>query len=357
MTSSALTIRRGWPCGLVLLSDADSRDPLPETFGGCTSSRQESRWPSRSFTRSMAKQWSTLRSTPGGQQAGSRYSRETLNVESGRLVAGNAAGEATESLQVEPGVYTARVFTDDPDYPTHVLVGLTRTKCDSATVHDPIGNASSRCCSRRLLPGRRAGWHPYGVRQNGSVPPDHGPDNWEVVAALATVLSAIAGAVGAIAAWRSASASRRTSQQAAEALANTIIPQVRSRGVYGRAEGERLEADVVIANDAPFPAQDVHVTVERRDGHRFEATRRWMRANDEVLIVAIGAIAGGTNAGYEALVLDRVIIRFTDERGIATYERRENFSRLTEPPCDPEWTEVRIAPTQGPLVRMPTYLT
>ena len=178
-------------------------------------------------------------------------------------------------------------------------------------------------------------------------------DVWEVLTALGTVAAAAFGAVSATAAWLAARASARTSREATEALANTIVPRPRVQGVYKRQSNGTSVGHVVIANDLSYPAADVDVRVTRRDGRHFEKQVRSMagRYSDDTLEIDIGPIAPDTLEGYEALVVREVRIRFSDERKLAGYERTEDYSAVTEPPAVPAVSEERISPTRGPLIR------
>ena len=49
-----------------------------------------------------------------------------LTVASGQVVVGDAGGEETESLILDPGHYVAQVLVDDVEFPTRVVIGLRR---------------------------------------------------------------------------------------------------------------------------------------------------------------------------------------------------------------------------------------
>ena len=49
-----------------------------------------------------------------------------LLLASGQLVVGDAGGERTETITVEPGAYVAQVLADDRAYPSRLVVALRR---------------------------------------------------------------------------------------------------------------------------------------------------------------------------------------------------------------------------------------
>ena len=192
-------------------------------------------------------------------------------------------------------------------------------------------------------------------------------DGWDIATAIGTIVGAGATAVAAIAAWKAASASERTSARASEALANTIIPRVRYAGVQRvRDDGTVIEdtvgADgnyvfptdagelvVIVGQDPPFAARDVDVVVTR-DGTEYHEKADWMRDGERIQVRA-GAAPTDRDSTRVGLVLDSVRTRFSDERGLATYECFEDFTGLTDAPVAPKRTETRIWPTRGPVVR------
>lgn len=171
--------------------------------------------------------------------------------------------------------------------------------------------------------------------------------SWTIAGTLAALNSAIAGAIGSIAAWRAASSSARSSELAAEALATAIVPSPATRGIY-RREGTN-EAFAVIANPSPFRARDLTIFATRRDLKRFKGEAAWLA--DETIEVGVGEISSEALPGYEALVLQDIRIRFSDERSLAVYERIEDYSALIEPPCVPKVQERRLSPTAAPVRR------
>ena len=109
-----------------------------------------------------------------------------------------------------------------------------------------------------------------------------------------------------------------------------------SSSVWGKCRRLRRDVDVLVI----------------RDGAKYHANAAWLR-DGEGLSVRAGAAPTDVDSTRVGLVLDSVRIRFSDERGLATYERFEDFTRLTDAPVAPVVTETRIAPTAGPVVRLP----
>jgi hypothetical protein len=144
-----------------------------------------------------------------------------------------------------------------------------------------------------------------------------------VVTALGTAVAALAAGASAVASWRAAKSSAKTSEHATEALATTIVPGVRSRGVYQYGESDLLIAYVAVDNDVDFLARDIDVEVGRRDGRRFKGACDLLRRDDQPLIVDIAELTSATPPGSEFLVVSRITIQFSDERRLARYERIE----------------------------------
>jgi hypothetical protein len=183
-----------------------------------------------------------------------------------------------------------------------------------------------------------------------------GTDPWSVVTALGTAAAAIFAGFSAFASWRAASASATSSERATQALATTIVPGVRTRGIYQHKGSLPPLAYVAVNNDVDFMARDVEVEVVMRDGRRFTGGRDFLRKDDLPLIVEIGQLNGPTQPGSEFLAVGRITIRFSDEHMLARYERVEDYSHLSEPPCEPIATEDRLWPTPGPFFRQPAVL-
>lgn len=168
------------------------------------------------------------------------------------------------------------------------------------------------------------------------MPPSAGPHWWEVVSSIGAAVGAGAGAVGATAAWRAATASRATSRDALEALAVGIRPRLKAEfGVlhrgdeHGQPTGAQLAAWVT--NEAEWAATDVTLDVEFRDGrHVGERTERLdahprvdPTPHAEQWTVTLGEVPAGAQSihshGKEA------ILRYSDERGIARYQITYGF--------------------------------
>jgi hypothetical protein len=49
-----------------------------------------------------------------------------LMLASGQLVIGDAGGEQTQTIEVEPGPYVVQVLVDERDHPTRLLIALRR---------------------------------------------------------------------------------------------------------------------------------------------------------------------------------------------------------------------------------------
>jgi len=179
-------------------------------------------------------------------------------------------------------------------------------------------------------------------------------DAWTIGTAIATMVAAVFGAVGAIAAWRAADASAKTSREAAEALANTVLPHVGVRTAYRPDEDRAAPARVVIRNFSPFAASDVAVSIRLRDQRIFDApTRAWLtNREDDVIEVEIGQVEEEP-VHFEVLALDHVRIQFSDERKLATYQRIEDFSDVTDLMVSPKVTETKIQPRVEPVRRPP----
>lgn len=169
------------------------------------------------------------------------------------------------------------------------------------------------------------------------------PVNWDAFSGIAQAVAAVAAAVAAGAAWRAAVTSERTSRQSSEALALIERPTLQTRGVYAEDVDGRVVGTVYIANPGRWDARDVVVEVRMREGHTFRDQADWLRADAPPLRVQLDEFPRGILGGYEALLIDSITIRFSDHRRTATYERREDYSQLTEPPCVPATSEERIS--------------
>ena len=141
------------------------------------------------------------------------------------------------------------------------------------------------------------------------------------VAALATTAAAVA-------AWKSALASKRTSQEALRALGVGIRPKMQVEVLRGG--GEPAMDSVVVTNVSEWDALDVEVKVQLRNG----ATTRERSPRLMPLILRDGRMTGDRMdvdfgaAGEEGSAEDRlraVIVRFWDGRRICRYEQRNLY--------------------------------
>lgn len=176
------------------------------------------------------------------------------------------------------------------------------------------------------------------------------------VNAAGTVVAGVAAVASAWFAHTSKRASDASAANLAEALSATIVPDVTTGGVYQHAGSNPLRAYVSIGNRVDFDARKVEVEVLRRDGRRFTSERDVLRKIDEPISVEIGELDGPTLEGYEFLIVNRVTIRFSDDRELARYERTEEYAHLTEPPGVPTVREHRLSPNRGPFYRQPGRL-
>jgi hypothetical protein len=145
--------------------------------------------------------------------------------------------------------------------------------------------------------------------------------------ATATVVAAVAAALGAGAAWRSARASVATSRDAMEALALGIRPRLEA--LAGTLPPKYF---VIVRNPSDFDATDIDVEVVRRDGQVFRTTSERLAAGHgrppgetDFLRAEAGPEPKGI-MGTEEEAFERIVVRYSDGRGIARYERRYLFT-------------------------------
>lgn len=185
----------------------------------------------------------------------------------------------------------------------------------------------------------------------------------EGVAAGAGVASAIAGAVSALSSWRAATASRRTSRDALEALAVGLRPKVQAQVAivnYGtNPEGTETATRVVatVKNLSDHEAADIEVEARLRDGSVLKGETGWLRPSrfrtwehhDDANDIRIPLLDGGFPAEVE-----RTSVRFSDSRRLARYEREERHMVERHGPDEHGisgagmWTEVREERIGGP---------
>lgn len=153
----------------------------------------------------------------------------------------------------------------------------------------------------------------------------------EVVVAVSTVLAGFGAAVGAIAAWKAASASLEASRDAREALALGVRPSLRVD--FGTAyEGETSRTGVMLWNVGRFDATDIAVEAVRRDGRRVEGRleRLVPGTTGEHQVPAVVVVADESErhaSGFD--VVRSITVRYSDERRIARYETTQLFEVTT----------------------------
>jgi hypothetical protein len=93
-------------------------------------------------------------------------------------------------------------------------------------------------------------------------PTVNSPDALTWIIAITGCVAAVAGGLGALAAWRAASNSADTSRDAAEALGIAIKPTIRVQ--HGIENG--VTPILYITNGSAFDGKDVRVTIKMQDG-------------------------------------------------------------------------------------------
>lgn len=153
----------------------------------------------------------------------------------------------------------------------------------------------------------------------------------QAMVATATVVAAIAAALGAGAAWRSARASVATSRDAMEALALGIRPRLEAAPTHLMAGTLPPQYFVMVRNPSDFDATDIDVEVVRRDGQVFRTTSERLAAGHgrppgetDFLRAEAGPEPKGIMGTKETF--ERIVVRYSDGRGIARYERRYLFT-------------------------------
>jgi len=147
-------------------------------------------------------------------------------------------------------------------------------------------------------------------------------DTWSVVGSLGAALGGIGAAIGSVAAWRAASASRATSQDALEALGFAIAPDLNGdSGIEPMRDGtETGDWWVRMVNESrEFAATKLRYEAAFKDGHRVSETTERLGPSESWRIVLRRATmppAGPcrTEAGESA------VLRYSDERGIVRYQ-------------------------------------
>lgn len=116
-------MRRAWPWGLVLVSDAESKEPVPTNFDGAAVVGGSSFVVSRILHEvdgvATAEIWLERHPT----DMACVYDASLL-VSSGRLVLTDAAQQDAVEVPVERAARRVRVYIDDEDHPELVIVSL-----------------------------------------------------------------------------------------------------------------------------------------------------------------------------------------------------------------------------------------
>lgn len=141
---------------------------------------------------------------------------------------------------------------------------------------------------------------------------------------IATAVTALASMLAAGAAWRSASESSSASADAREAVALIIPPQIDLETTVDVNPQGRLAGTIQLRiDDALWPASDLQLEVRYRDGR----TRRYQRErlnpfeSWHVLLEGVGTAGADGYDEFRDLV-ETVAVSYSDERGIARYERK-----------------------------------
>lgn len=114
--------RRAWPWGLVLISDSESQESLPDRNEGlvvAAHSALAARILHEVDGKATAEVWVSRR--PQGLHL--VYDGD-IDIPSGTIQISDAAGDAIESATVEPGSYSVQVYVDDDAHPERVIVAL-----------------------------------------------------------------------------------------------------------------------------------------------------------------------------------------------------------------------------------------
>jgi hypothetical protein len=161
---------------------------------------------------------------------------------------------------------------------------------------------------------------------------------WEKVAAIFTAVGGLGAMLGAIAAWRAASASGQAARDARDALAASLKPHVHlDFGQYGGAAGSPVEARaVVIAPLSPAglagvaPATDVHLEFSLASGGHGSSTLAvlepgsgtWAREPPYIAVVV-----GHPDEDWPPDGGDRVTatVTYSDVRGVGRYRLSKSY--------------------------------
>lgn len=151
-------------------------------------------------------------------------------------------------------------------------------------------------------------------------------EGWQVAAAIAACIGALASAASAIAAWRAATASQRTATEATEALAYAVEPTLElSAGAVDHGDQGRAPWRVAIANPSRFAAKEVAIEAEFRDGER--AYKRFDVVEPGTQTSMILREVDAPPAGPRPEQAGRhLTLRYRDERELARYEQDYAFT-------------------------------
>lgn len=118
-------MRRAWPWGLVLVSDAESKEPVPGTCGGAVALGGPSVVISRILHEVDGEATAEIWLDRHPIEMACVYDAPFLAL-SGRLRVSDAAEEDAVEAPIERATLRARVYVDDEDHPELVIVSLDR---------------------------------------------------------------------------------------------------------------------------------------------------------------------------------------------------------------------------------------
>lgn len=149
---------------------------------------------------------------------------------------------------------------------------------------------------------------------------------YEVVGGIGAGVGGLGAAAGAAAAWKAANASRKTSEDAAEALALALPPKLRLETfAIAQHEGsDRGTWNVRVLNESAFTALDVVVKARFRDGERIrqEIERLPPGEFETFTLREISPPPGGPTRLQQG---DSLVLGYSDERRLARYETSFSF--------------------------------
>jgi hypothetical protein len=149
--------------------------------------------------------------------------------------------------------------------------------------------------------------------------------DWDAIAAGSAAVGALGSALGAAAAWRAASSSARTARDANEAIALVIHPVLVLRSTWP-IQGDGFKRVLLpLTFMGGWPARDVKVEIYFTDGTRKveEFDRVEGSAGVEIAHIDDGASPGAS--------VERVIVRWSDDRRLAQYEAVATLQATADP--------------------------